>query len=438
MERLISSGDRDTGIATSSKPVVGQIIEAAQSPGAGWLPCDGKSYIRETYPELSAKFSEAGIQQLTIPFDPNINFFGDNLFFIATPIQNGFITFNHQSSETPGVKKALRFTIAGTTTSYDEVILFPQSLRESGTAVAVFNPTTSEIVVFYQSATINVNDVHVTVSNDNGVTWTEKASISNFGILGMFTTVWDGINYRIFDSVTVGKLTQSTDLTNWTTYNLPAKYTSVENPYILAVTPDAYYPGWINIFMGGQYIIALGNPAANDHYQSGEIVPFTEFLFPTYMYNGHNKVILRDMMRNIYFINDPLFNFPVLQKAPNDYQPSYSFNVGEIGTEGDLILPVSFMFSADAFVYYKKVIGYTEIITFDTPFRFFTFVNMLDHSVLGICGDIDENMYIMILKKSESYFRVPGFLPSSAGLQKYIYAGNIVVPAEPEGPGAPT
>lgn len=438
MERLISSGDRDTGTAVSSKPVVGQIIEAAQPPGTGWLPCDGKSYIRETYPELSTKFSEAGIQQLTIPFDPNIGFFDDSVFLIAMPIQNGFITFNHQSLETPGVKKALRCIVTGTTTSYDEVILFPQSLRENGTAVAVFNPTTSEIVVFYQSATINVNDIHVTVSNDNGATWTEKASISNFGILGTFTVVWDGINYRIFDVVTVGKLIQSTDLTNWTTYNLPAKYTSVEIPYILAVTPDAYYPGWINIYMGGQRIIVLGNPTGNDHYQTGEIVPLTEFLFPTYIYNGYNKVILRDIMTSNYFIYNPLFGFPVLQKAPDDYQLSFSFSVGEIGTEGDLILPVSFMFSANAFVYYKKVIGYTEIITFDTPFRFFTFVNMLDHSILSICRDIDENMCIMILKKSESYFRVPGFLPSSTGLQKYIYAGNIVVPAEPEGPGAPT
>lgn len=434
MERLITSGDRDTGTATNSKPVIGQIIEATQSPGAGWLPCDGKSYIREIYPELSVKFPEDGIQQLMLPFNSNINFLTENIFLISMPIQNGFITFNHQSSETPGAKKALRYFITGETISFDEVILFPQSLREAGSAQAVFNPTTSEIVVFYQSATINVNDIHVTVSNDNGTTWTEKASISNFGTLNMFSSVWDGINYRIFDAITKGKFMQSTDLTSWVTYNLPVKYTNVAYPYILAITPDARYPGWINIYMGGQRIIVLGNPSANEHYQTSESVPFTEFLFPTYMYNGHNKVILRDIMHNIYFINDPLFNFPVLQKAPNDYQPSYSFTVGEIGTVGDLILPVNFFFTADSYVYYKKIRGYTEIITFDSPLRFFTFVSMLDNSVLSIASDASDNFYFMILKKTKSHFRVPGFLPSSAGLKKYIYAGNAIIPNVPQIP----
>ena len=53
---LVSGGTSTTAELT---PRVGEVREFASNPGAGWLPCDGSSYVRADYPVLESVMPDA-------------------------------------------------------------------------------------------------------------------------------------------------------------------------------------------------------------------------------------------------------------------------------------------------------------------------------------------------------------------------------------------
>lgn len=442
MERSIKGNERNSGVGNIDTPttertgnasyVIGQIIEALSPPDENWLLCDGKSYAKYLYPELAASITTKAVNNYIIRNTELSSLIQtDTPFFLLLATNNSTILTNYQDSNLNETVKILIIQNGGY--GYAERILFPQTLRNSGSVYLVKNNQSNRLVAFYQNASVNLSDVHVSISDDNGLTWVEKPSLSNFGLVNINTVVWDGIYYRIFDANNTGKYAQCTDLVNWTIYNVPNGFISTSLDKMLTVVRDSYYNGWVILIMFDEVLKHLG-PTPGESYPNNQLgkVPQQNFIV-NYSFDG-TRYYLKDLTSNKYIADDQSLGLMYKELPETNADSLYVLNICEIGTSGDILIPPKSIFenSDSDYIYLKNKNGPLEIIYLEQPIRIVNCVSSYSGSVFFLCYDDETGEFCFMTSVYDTWtFRVPGFLPSVGGLKKYIYAGPQHVPIVP-------
>jgi hypothetical protein len=442
MERSIKGNERNSGVGNIDTPTtertgnasyaIGQIIEALSPPDENWLLCDGKSYYKYLYPELAANITTKAVSNAIIRNTElsSLTATENPFFFFLLATNDSVILTNYQDSTLNETVKILRIQNGGY--NYTESILFPQTLRNSGNVVIVKNNQSNRLVAFYQNASVNLSDVHVSISDDNGLTWVEKPSLSSFGLVNINTAVWDGVYYRIFDANNTGKYAQSTDLVNWTVYNVPNGFLPTDPSVMLTVVRDSYYNGWVILITYDEVIKHLG-PTPSESYPNNQLSRISQQnAIVNYSFDG-NRYYLKDITSNKYISADNTFGLMYKELPETNNDIWYVFNICEIGTSGDILIPGNSFFENSDYLYLKNKNGPLEVIYLEQPIRIISSVSHYNGSVFSLCFDDETGEICFMTTAYDTWqFRVPGFEPSVGGLRKYIYAGPQQEPIAPQ------
>lgn len=389
---------------------LGELANFTASPGAGWLECNGTSYLRTAHPALAAILPESGIA--ISMYD---NGYAGQSGRIATS-QAILITDYANWGATAG-KYAKRSTDNGAT--WQTIQPFPTTNRAYGDLYFAKNATGSVLLAMFNSWTSS-NDYHFSKSVDHGVTWTEVGSVTGFGISTVASFCWDGINFLLFAYNEAKYIYSANDGTSWTTVDFSASLgvpvTSQKGGiYPTRQTDWAGHIGFVTGAEGSVYELQTGSATAYkytntplNYVPDWGVAPIYDQMKISGRLGG-SPVILSGSGVDWYTYN-----------VPDEYNLGLSNSAVVDFGDKQLFLDKHWV-SAPRHVTVRNSAGAYENIPLGVSGRAYWALTQADGSVVLSIG-VGAAVKTMHLKYDSTYFKVPSFI-KKPGYQTYIYAG---------------
>lgn len=403
-----ASADVAEASALYASPKIGEIKQFASNPGAGWLQCDGKSYLRTAYPDLSLLMND-GISSTVVTTD---NISAPSIFSTGYIASNGDIIVKN-TGNSPDCWK-----------STDEGVTW--------TRLPGFLTSTSWSTNFASNGT----SLYVAVgtkgnshfSTDGGQSFTPSATpISNPLNYNVGNVVFDGTKFVCYSYTVDGQLATSgkfvaysSDGSNWTTVLLPAAAQLLDWHAIFTTYASNDVAVWSINHTFELYNTTIYGPYIFAHSE----IPPSRGLTNNSVYKvpGTPKTIALGDGLQVGLSNDGYAfrrYFPVSNK----------YNGAFVGHIGSYIVCVSYSEAAawvsfdlgDTMNLSESVLPYpTSVVSGYTGYG-------------AVCGDNymlysfyngTENVYKLIkMKIDTTKFIVPIVTNDSSGISSYIYAG---------------